>query len=66
MRWRVEPKIQKKSPQHGDYRTRRVFAWTPTKVNDYMVWLEFYRIYEKYIESTLDDPYWEEQDRSLE
>jgi hypothetical protein len=67
MRWRVVPKIQKKSPQHGDYRTRRVFAWIPTLIfQNQMVWLEFYRIHEKYIKSALDDPYWEEQDRSLE
>jgi len=38
----------------------------PTLIfEDQMVWLEFYRVHEKYIESTLDDPYWEEQGRSL-
>ena len=53
MRWEA-----KTLPKHGDYRTRRVFAWTPTKVNDYIVWLEFYFIREKY-----KGPYWEEQGR---
>ncbi len=66
MRWKVKTKIQKKSPEHGDYRTRRVFAWIPTPIfDDYMVWLEFYRIHEMYIVSKLDDPYWKEQGRSF-
>jgi hypothetical protein len=58
MRWQA-----KKLPEQGDYRTRRVFAWTPTKVNDYIVWLEFYFIREKYTECEYEGLYWEEQGR---
>lgn len=42
MRWK---KIE---PKEGDVRTRQKFAWFPTQVEDYTVWLEFYIVKEQY------------------
>jgi hypothetical protein len=46
MKW----KTVKPVPKHGEIRTRRKFAWWPTKVKDYTVWLETYQITEMRIE----------------
>ena len=35
------------TPQKGDIRKRRVFAWWKTKVGDHWVWLETYEITEQ-------------------
>jgi hypothetical protein len=37
-----------KTAKHGDIRTRRVFAWLPTEVEDHTVWLEQYQVTEEY------------------
>jgi hypothetical protein len=60
MRWQA-----KKLSEYGDCRIRRVFAWTPTKVNGYIVWLEFYYICEEYIGigREYNGVYWKEQHR---
>lgn len=42
MRWK---KVENKE---GDIRTRTKFAWFPTQVETYTVWLEFYLVKEEY------------------
>jgi hypothetical protein len=44
MRWKID-----KNPKHGEARLVLKFAWSPTKVENYTVWLEFYRIREECI-----------------
>jgi hypothetical protein len=46
MKW----KTVKPVPKHGEIRKRNKFAWRPTEVEDYTVWLEFYQITEMRIE----------------
>lgn len=48
MRWRTRPLLP---PKKGDLRTRHVFAWTPTRVRNMTVWLEFYAVEEIYFRS---------------
>lgn len=36
-------------PANGSTRLKRKFAWLPTYVNGYMVWLEYYEILQAYI-----------------
>ena len=43
MKWKA-----KKQPKEGDFRCRKVFAWFPTKVEEYTVWLETYEVKEFY------------------
>lgn len=44
MRWKADS-----TPKEGDTRNRRKFAWFPTLVGDYIVWLERFGIEEKYM-----------------
>lgn len=44
MRW----KSDNQEPKAGDIRHRNKFAWLPTRVNDYGVWLETYQVTEEY------------------
>lgn len=45
MRW---SRSENRNPQLGDSRTRRRFAWWPTKVLNAWVWLERFAIVEEY------------------
>jgi hypothetical protein len=36
-------------PDSSQVRRRRLFAWRPTEVENYRIWLEFYEIEEMYI-----------------
>lgn len=56
MRWI----INKPEPEIGDIRHRLKFAFLPTKVNRYKVWLESYQVTESYqevVSSTDDIPF---------
>ncbi len=53
MKWKI-----KQEPKLGNIRCRRVFAWMPTVVGEYIVWLERYEVKEEYI---MDE--WVEVDR---
>ena len=44
MRW----KTNKPEPKEGDIRYRNKFAFFPTVVNDYRVWLESYQVTEEF------------------
>ena len=44
MRWKAD-----QTPKEGDTRERRKFAWFPTLIGEYYVWLERYGITEKYM-----------------
>jgi alkylated DNA repair dioxygenase AlkB len=44
MRWKL-----KSPPKVVDTRTRLVFAWKKTLVDNYVVWLEQYQVYEEYV-----------------
>ena len=46
MKW----KTVKPVPKHGEVRTRHKFAWWPTDVEEYTVWLETYQVNEIWIE----------------
>jgi hypothetical protein len=59
MKWKVD------SPKHGDTRTRQVFAWQKTKVDDYCVWFETYQITEKYISADGNETRWHEVSRQV-
>ncbi len=63
MKW----KTVKPVPKYGDIRTRRVFAWLPTEVEDHTVWLEQYQVTEKYYEGDgySGANYWRELSREL-
>ena len=50
MKWKA-----KKEPKEGDFRCRKVFAWFPTRVNDYTVWLESFEVKEVYQMVALTD-----------
>lgn len=43
MKWKI-----KKEPKEGDFRCRKKFAWFPTQVKEYIVWLESYEVKEVY------------------
>ena len=67
MRWKIEA-----PPKEGDWRRLTVFAWLPTQVEDYMVWLETYYIKEQLIAvADLDEGFvhrelqWVEYERGL-
>lgn len=39
--------VPKKTPQEGDYKIKRRFAWWPRRVQDKIIWLEKYnQVYE--------------------
>ena len=42
MRWKAKP-----IPKVGDFRERFPFAWLPTEVGEYTVWLERYWVKEE-------------------
>lgn len=41
--------LTKVEPADGSTRLRRKFAWFPTYVNGYIVWLEFFEILEAFL-----------------
>jgi hypothetical protein len=55
MRWKIKTVV---IPKNGEVRTRRVFAWKKTKVGQYMVWLEFYQVTEKFYQPVGGTPGW--------
>lgn len=55
MRW----KTNKTSPPKGeDKRVRYVFAWKPTEVGKYTVWLERYAVEESFFQPAGGNPGW--------
>jgi hypothetical protein len=50
MRWK-----HKADPREGDVRNIRKFAWKPTVVGEYKVWLEFYHIVQQYQKASYYD-----------
>jgi hypothetical protein len=67
MKWKA-----KIPPKEGDKRQRFRFAWKPTKVEKYTVWLEFYGVNEVYGLKAWQDKdgiqcreIWEEVDRYI-
>ncbi len=46
MRWKI--KSIPKEPEVGDARYIRKFAWKPTVVGNFKVWLESYQVTEEY------------------
>jgi hypothetical protein len=57
MRWKIKTVV---IPKNGEVRTRRVFAWKKTKVGQYMVWLEFYQVTEKFFQPIGGPGWWTE------
>lgn len=55
MRWKT---AKPPPPKGGDTRSRKVFAWRPTKVGEYTVWLERYIIEEQYFQPAGGNPGW--------
>lgn len=58
----------KAAPSHGDTRIVRKFAWWPTKVEVFTVWLEWYESHEEYYASCASWVYsvgWRERERRL-
>lgn len=45
MRW----KTNRPRYEEGAVRTREKYAWLPTRIEDYTVWLEFYNVKEKLV-----------------
>ena len=67
MRWKI-----KAPPKEGDWRCKNKFAWFPTRVEDHIVWLEFYFSKQHYIAIAVVDEYtvqpelhWVEYERML-
>lgn len=61
MRWNVK---RETGPKDGETRTRYVFAWKPTVVDDEVVWLESYAIYERFFQPSSGAPgWWSESER---
>jgi hypothetical protein len=54
MRW----KEKLKTPFDGQVRHRKVFAWKKTKVGEYIVWLEFYGVEERYFLAASGTGWW--------
>ncbi len=46
MRWKIQPAPD--DPKEGDTRYIRKFAWLPTIINNYKVWLETYGVTQEY------------------
>lgn len=59
MQWSVK---RETAPKDGQTRIRHVFAWTPAKVGDVMVWLESYAIYERFFRPPSGAPGWWSED----
>jgi hypothetical protein len=53
MRWKTP-----ETPKNGEQRTRRVFAWKPTKIGKETVWLEFYAVREQFFVPAGGGPGW--------
>ena len=67
MRWKI-----KTPPKEGDWRYRHKFAWFPTQVENYVVWLETFFVKERYLPVAVIDEriihqelQWVEYDRGL-
>ena len=60
MRW-----VTTSQPKHGQERIRLVFAWWPTRVDEYIVFLEIFRVREQYIGAGYADHGWIELSRSV-
>jgi hypothetical protein len=60
MRWK-----DKTVYQIGHHRERFPFAWTPTRVGDYTVWLERYWVKEKLVGIAYDKEMWVEVERAI-
>lgn len=55
MKWIAErPEL----PKSGEVRLRAVFAWKPTRVGDFVVWLETYRLKETFFQPAGGHPGW--------
>jgi hypothetical protein len=62
MRWKKE---REPSPQGGETRTVRRFAWKRTEVGDQTVWLEFYEVHEQFFAPRGGGPgWWSETNRN--
>lgn len=63
MRWLNEPPPR---PNAGQARIRRVFAWRPTRVNQFTVWLESYEVYEVFFSPINgNEGWWSESNRTV-
>jgi hypothetical protein len=60
MRWAA---TDPPKPRSGEVRIRRKFAWKPRRVEDCIVWLESYEIYETFFEPASGSPGWWSVDR---
>lgn len=40
----------------GETRSRRVFAWKPTRIGQWVVWLEFYEVHERFFAPASGNP----------
>lgn len=63
MRWNRKP-----APAAGQWniRERRVFAWKPTPVGDYIVWLEWFAVHEQFFQPASGSPgWWKESSRNV-
>lgn len=59
MKWRAE------TGTLGNFRCRRVFAWIPTRVGEWTVWLEFFQVEERFIQPVNGKPgTWDEISRT--
>ena len=54
MKW----KEKLKTPFNGQVRHRKVFAWKKTMVGEYIVWLEFYGVEERYFLAANGTGWW--------
>ena len=55
MKWKI---TNKELPKNGATRTIRRFAWRRTRVGNYIVWLERYKIEERYFQPASGNPGW--------
>jgi hypothetical protein len=63
MRWEAK---DEKRPKNGDVRCRLVFACKRVRVGRFMVWIEFYEVWERYFEPASGNPgWWIETDKKL-
>lgn len=63
MRWL---KKSERSPEGGDTRVRRAFAWKPLQINRFVVWLEFYEVHERFFQPRGGAPgWWSETSKEL-
>ena len=59
MRWK-----KPSPPKAGDTRTRRVFAWKRKAIGEYIVWLEFYAVTERFYQPVGGTPGWWAHERN--